>query len=235
MILCEKEPEVGGILKSEQALPFKHEMYELAGTYKLLAKKAGVSFRTNTEVTREYAEKESPDALIIAVGSAPLIPPIPGLDGENVIVVNNYYLEKEKVSDDVVVFGGGLAGCECAIHLGMEGKKVHLVEMRDALAPDANVRHRPLLLKEIEKYVTVHTGYKGLKVTGEGILCENPDGETVLVPGKTVICALGQRSRTDVVEALLDTAPYVRVIGDAAKVSTITNAVYWGYHAALDI
>jgi hypothetical protein len=37
------------------------------------------------------------------------------------------------------------------------------------------------------------------------------------------------------VEALRDTAPFVRVIGYAAKVSTITNAVYWGYHAALDI
>lgn len=235
VILCERESEVGGILKSEQALPFKHEMYELAGTYKLLAEKAGVSIRLNTEVTKEYAEKENPDALIIAVGSKPLIPPIPGLDGKNVVVVNNYYLEKEKVSDEVVVFGGGLAGCECAIHLGMEGKKVHLVEMRDALAPDANVRHRPLLLKEIEKYVTAHTGYKGLKVTDEGILCENSEGEKVLVPGKTVICALGQRSRTDMAEQLLDAAPYVRIIGDASKVSTITNAVYWGYHAALDI
>ena len=56
-----------------------------------------------------------------------------------------------------------------------------------------------------------------------------------VVPGTTVICALGQRSRTDVVEALRDSAPFVRVIGDAARVSTITNAVYWGYHAALDI
>ena len=135
----------------------------------------------------------------------------------------------------MVVVGGGLAGCECAIHLGMEGKKVHLVEMRDELAPDANVRHRPLLLKEIEKYAVVHTGYKGIRVTDEGILCEDKDGKEVLVPGSTVICALGQRSRTDVVEELLDAAPFVRVIGDAAKVSTITNAVYWGYHAALDI
>ena len=185
VILCEKEDEVGGILKSEQALPFKHEMYELSGTYKL--------------------------------------------------VVNNYYKEKDKVTDDVVVFGGGLAGCECAIHLGMEGKRVHLVEMRDQLAPDANVRHRPLLLKEIDKYVTVHTGYKGLEVTAEGIWCEDSNGEKVLVPGTSVICALGQRSRTDVVEALMDTAPYVRVIGDASRVSTITNAVYWGHHAALDI
>ena len=235
VILCEKENEVGGILKSEQALPFKHEMYELSGTYKLLAEKAGVEIRLNTEVTPEYVEKENPYALIIAAGSAPLVPPIPGLRGENVVVVNNYYKEKDKVTDDVVVFGGGLAGCECAIHLGMEGKRVHLVEMRDLLAPDANVRHRPLLLKEIEKYVTVHTGYRGLEVTAEGIWCEDPEGEKVLVPGTSVICALGQRSRTDVVEALMDTAPYVRVIGDASRVSTITNAVYWGHHAALDI
>ena len=235
VILCEKEAEIGGILKSEQALPFKYEMYQLAGTYAKLAKDAGVEFRLNTEVTKEYAEKEAPDALIIAVGSSPLIPPIPGLDGSNVTVVNNYYLEKEKVSDDVVVMGGGLAGCECAIHLGMEGKHVELVEMRDVLAPDANVRHRPLLLKEIDRYVTVHTGYRALRVTEEGVVCADRENNEILVRGKSVICALGQRSRTDTVAELQDCAPFVRVIGDASRVSTITNAVYWGYHAALDI
>lgn len=182
-----------------------------------------------------YSIKSGADALIVAVGSRPFVPPIPGLDGDHVVVVNDYYLQEDRVSDDVVAFGGGLAGCECAIHLGMKGKKVHLVEMRNELAPDANVRHRPLLLKEIEKYVTVHTGYKGLEVTGEGILCEDRDGRKVLVPGSTVICALGQRSRTDVAAALLDAAPFVRVIGDVSRVSTITNAVYQGYHAALDI
>ena len=235
VILCEKTDSLGGILKSEQALPFKKEMYDLAQTYTLMAKKAGVEFRLNTEVTREYAEKEGAEALIIAVGSRPFIPPIKGLEGDNVVIVNNYYREKDKVGDDVVVFGGGLAGCECAIHLGMEGKRVHLVEMRDELAPDANVRHRPLLLKEIEKYVTVHTGYKGLEVTAEGILCQDKEGNQVLVPGKTVICALGQRARTDVADQLRDAAPYTAVIGDASRVSTITNAVYWGYYAALDI
>ncbi len=235
VILCEKEKELGGILKSEQAIPFKYEMYQLTGTYEKLARDAGVEIRLNTEVTKEYVEKEQADALIIAVGSTPLVPPIPGLDGENVVVVNNYYKEKEKVSDRVVVMGGGLAGCECAVHLGQDGKHVELIEMRDALAPDANVRHRPLLLKEIDKYVTVHTGYKAVKVTDNGVVCQNEAGEEVLVEGSSVICALGQRSRTDVVEALQNAAPFVRVIGDAAKVSTITNAVYWGYHAALDI
>ena len=235
VILCEKEAEVGGILKSEQALPFKHEMYELAGPYALLAKKSGVEFRMSTEVTADYVEKEAPDALIIAVGSEPLVAPIPGLEGDNVVIVNDYYLKKDQVGEQVVVFGGGLAGCECAIHLGMEGKKVRLVEMRDELAPDANVRHRPLLLKEIDKYVEVHTGYRGLEVCKEGVWCEDKEGKRVLIPGETVICALGQRSRSRTVESLRDGAPYVAVIGDAARVSTITNAVYWGYHAALDI
>lgn len=228
VILCEKEDKLGGILKSEQALPFKHEMYELAGTYELLARQAGVEIRTNTEVTKEYAKKENADALIIAVGSRPLVPPIPGLDGENVIIVNNYYLEKDKVTDDVVVFGGGLAGCECAIHLGMEGKRVHLVEMRDELASDANVRHRPLLLKEIEKYVTVHTGCRGLEVTKEGILCENKEAQKLLVPGSTVICALGQRSRTDVVEEL----NVLEVCREAAEEKADDIPYYFmGHHA----
>lgn len=126
VILCEKEQKLGGILKSEQAIPFKQEMYQLSQTYALFAQNSGVEIRTSTEVTPEYVEKENPDALIIAVGSEPLVPPIKGLDGDNVVIVNDYYLEKEKVTDQVVVLGGGLAGCECAIHLGMEGKQVHL-------------------------------------------------------------------------------------------------------------
>ena len=235
VILCEKEAQLGGILKSEQAIPFKQEMYQLSQTYALFARNSGVEIRTSTEVTPEYVEKENPDALIIAVGSEPLVPPIKGLNGDNVVIVNDYYLEKEKVTDQVVVLGGGLAGCECAIHLGMEGKHVHLVEMRQELAPDANIRHRPLLLKEVDKYVTVHTGCKGLAVPDEGVLCETDTGEEILIPGTSVICALGQHSRTSLVNSLRDSAPYIAVIGDASKVSTITNAVYEGYHAALDI
>lgn len=235
VILCEKQAEPGGILIGERAIPFKHEMYELAGTYERFARDAGVEIRLETEVTPEYVEQEQPDALIIAVGSEPLIPPISGIHDPQVIPVTEYYREKEKVTDEVVVFGGGLAGCECAIHLGMEGKTVHLVEMRDELAVDANVRHRPLLLKEIEKYVAVHTGCKGMEIRKDGILCEKKDGTTELIPGTTIICALGQRSRDKITDTLRDAAPYVAVIGDAAKVSTITNAVYQGYHAALDI
>ena len=235
VILCEKEQETGGILKGEQGLSFKHEMYELGNTFTRFCRNAGVEIRTGVEVTKDYADAIGADALIIAVGSAPIVPPIPGLDGKQVTLVNDYYLAPEKVTDQVVVLGGGLAGCEIAIHLAKEGKQVHLVEMRKELAPDANVRHRPLMLKEIDQLVTVHTEYRGLKVTEEGVLCADKEGNEVMVPGTSVICALGQRPLTNVVNDLRDCAPYVAVIGDCSRVSNITNAVYQGYHAALDI
>ncbi|TGY97995.1 FAD-dependent oxidoreductase [Petralouisia muris] len=235
VILMEKESELGGILKSEQALPFKHEMYELSLTFAKQCREAGVEIRLNTEASKELVEQESPDAVIIAAGSSPLVPPIPGIHGENVTIVNNYYLEKENIKDNVVVLGGGLAGCEAAIHLAQEGKKVTIVEMRKELAPDANVRHRPLLLKQMENLVEIRTGFRGLEITPQGVLCEDSEKQQHLLIGNSVLCALGQRARRDVVEALQDTAPYVASIGDCAKVSTITNAVYQGYHAALDI
>lgn len=235
VILLEKTDELGGILKSEQALPFKYEMYQLGLTFARQMEKEGVEVRLNTPATPELLEQLAPDALILAVGSSPIVPPLPGIDGDNVVVVNNYYLEQEKVADTVVVLGGGLAGCECAVHLGMEGKQVHLVEMRDSLAVDCNIRHRPILMQQVDKYTTVHTGLQGLRVTEDGLVCKDGKGNEVLIPGKTVICAVGQRSNRDTVNELRGCAPFVREIGDCARVSNITNAVYQGYHAALDI
>lgn len=235
VILCDKSDKLGGILKSEQAIPFKYEMYELGVTLERQCRAEGVEIRLNTTVTLEYVENEAPDALILAVGSTPVVPPLPGIDGDNVVIVNNYYLEKDKVGDSVVVLGGGLAGCECAVHLGQEGKTVHLVEMRDTLAPDCNIRNRPILMRNVAKYSTAHTGYAGLRITEDGVICRTPEGDEVLVPGKTVICAVGQRANRADADLLHWAAPMVREIGDCVRPANITKAVYEGYHAALDI
>ena len=216
VILCEKTDALGGILKR-------------------LARAEGVDIRLNTAVTPEYAEREAPDALILAVGSTPIVPPLPGIDGDNVVVVNDYYKNKDKVKDTVVVLGGGLAGCECAVHLAREGKRVHLVEMRDVLAPDCNIRHRPILMKKVDELVTVHLGHAGVEVTAEGLLCKASDGSQVLIPGQTVICAVGQRANRADAQALHTAAPFVREVGDCIRPANITKAVYEGYHAALDI
>ena len=237
VFVLEKKDHLGGLSTFISDLPSKIRMKDFPKYLEARAARLkNLYVFLNTEATVDKVKQFKPDIVVNATGSVPLVPPIKGMDGEQVVVVNELYRNLDKISDKVVVMGGGLAGCECAISLGMEGKEVQLVEMRDALAPDANVRHRPLLLKEIEKQVkAVHTGYRAEEITPEGVWCTDANGERHLVEGTTVICALGQRARTDVVEQLRNTAPFVRVIGDARRVSTITNAVYQGYHAALDI
>lgn len=199
--LLEKTGELGGILKSEQSLPFKYEMYQLGLTLARQLELAGVEVRLSTKATPGLLNQLAPQALILAVGSSPIVPPLPGIDGDNVVVVNNYYLEKDKVADSVVVLGGGLAGCECAVHLGMEGKTVHLVEMRDSLAVDCNIRHRPILMEKVDRFTAVHLEHAGQRITPEGLVCRDKEGNEVLIPGKTVICAVGQRSNRDTVIA----------------------------------
>lgn len=233
--LLEKKDVLGGILVSEQAIPFKYEMYRLGLTLERQARLAGVEVRLNTEATPELIEDLKAEALIIAVGSRPFIPPLDGIDKDNVIIVNDYHLKKNSVADTVVVLGGGLAGCECAVHLGMEGHKVVIVEMRNQLASDCNIRHRPILMNMVDKYASVFLNHTALKVTDDGLVCRDSCGREVFVAGKSVICAAGQVAERECVEALRTSAPWVREIGDCSRVANITTAIYQGYHAALDI
>ena len=234
-ILCEKTAKVGGILNCESALPFKREMYELGVTLGRLAELAGVEIRCNTTVTREYVEAEQVDALIVAIGSEPLLPPVAGLAAPRVMTVNEYHLRQDEVRDQVVVIGGGLSGCELALHLAKQGKQVALVEMRADLAVDSNIRHRPILLAELEPLVTIHLKMRAVEVTTEGVLCIDSQGQPQLIAAASVICAAGQQARREEAAALLDAAPEVRLIGDCVQPANITTAIYHGYHAGLDL
>ena len=237
VILCEATDATGGLLIGEKAIPFKYDMYLLGETYRHLCDKQGVEVRLNTRVDRAYVEKEAPDALIVAAGSEPLIPPIPGLRESPIMFpAEDYHLRKDELGDTVIVLGGGLVGCEMAVCLAQDGKNVHIVEMRSELCPDANVRYRPLLMNEMNKYkVEIHTDCKCEKVDGNTVLCSAPDGSTIAIEGDNILCGLGLKPNTNLVEELRGSAPQFFSIGNCVKPDTITHTVYQGYHAALDI
>lgn len=233
--LCEKESELGGILRTERAIPFKYDMYRLALTYAHLLKEMDVNVICGCEVDAALVDKFKPDAVVIAVGSRPIKLPIPVSEDSYVLSIDDLYLNNAQVTGDVAVVGGGLTGCECALYLTSKGYNVSIIEMRGELAPDANIRHRPILLEQIAQAdINIHTNSKATSITAEGIYVEK-DGIEMMIPASCIISAIGQRSRSDVVDKLLDAAPFVRVIGDALRPSNITNAVYEGFHAALDI
>lgn len=235
--LCEATDRTGGLLIGEAAIPFKYDMFLLGETYRHLCDKQGVEIRLNTRVDRSYVEKEAPDALIVAAGSEPLIPPIPGLRESPIMFpAEDYHLRKDELGDTVIVLGGGLVGCEMAVCLAREGKTVHIVEMRSELCPDANVRYRPLLMAEMAKCsIAIHTDCKCEKVDGNTVHCSTPDGESIAISGDNILCGLGLKPNTTVVEELRGSAPRFFSIGNCVKPDTITHTVYQGYHAALDI
>jgi 2,4-dienoyl-CoA reductase-like NADH-dependent reductase (Old Yellow Enzyme family)/thioredoxin reductase len=235
VVLCEKGDRLGGILNCEEGISFKKDMYEYASVMERLLRREGVDIRLNMEVTKAYAEAERADVLICAVGSEPIVPPLPGIGDENVILVNDLPSRRGEIKDSVVVLGGGLAGCEAAVHLADEGKRVTVVEMRDALAPDANVRHRPILMDKLKELVNIELGLTALRVTKDGLVCVKKDGSECLVPGETIICAVGQRPLTAAAQALANAAPRMYQVGDCTRVQNMTAAIYQGHHAALDV
>ena len=232
VILCEKTDMLGGALKAERGVTFKSDLYGFIMTKALQMERAGVEVRLDTEVTRELAAKIAPDALVIAVGAEPVIPAIPGI--ERAVLIEDLPDMEDMSGRKVVVLGGGLTGCETAVHLARKGCRVTIVEMGRSLCPDANPRHRPLLIAELEKSVTSLTDTRVVEVTDASAVCESADGK-MIIPAEKVIIAAGRRSGTGVVDALRDCAPIVETIGDCVKPGNVTAATFRGHYAALGL
>ncbi len=236
VVLCEKSGRLGGTLNCVKAISFKKDLYGLNKRLEAQARKAGVEIRLNTEVTRELAEREAPDVLVLALGASPIVPSLPGIDSPKVILANNLSDEGIAVGEKVVVLGGGLVGCESAVHLAQKGKHVTVVEMMKDVAVEANVRQRPILLDLFAKLrVKVETRMKGVRITDEGLVCTDETGREKIFKADTVVCSVGQRALREAVNNLLDAASEVVQVGDCVKPQKVTEALYRGYHAGLDI
>jgi 2,4-dienoyl-CoA reductase-like NADH-dependent reductase (Old Yellow Enzyme family)/thioredoxin reductase len=234
--LYEKKNELGGALRCERRIAFKDDYYDLARSKAVELKLSGVKVVTGVALTKEIAEKEAPDVLIVAVGAEPIIPNIPGIDNAKVVVANDLSEEEVSIGQNVVILGGGLVGCEASVHLAREGKAVTVVEMLHDVAVDANVRHRPILLAEMKKHgVSVSVKTKGLRITDEGLFSQLETGEEKLFPADTVLVAVGQKPLRGIVDELLDAAPEVVQVGDCVRPQKVTEALFRGYYAGLDI
>ena len=235
VILCEKSGTLGGALKSERGIPFKADLYGFIATKTRQLEAAGVEVRLNTEVTPALAATLAPDALIVAVGAEPVIPQIPGIDGDNVVIANALYEERERLGNKIVVLGGGLVGCETAVHLAQEGRDVTVIEMLRDVCLDANGRHRPILIAELGKSVKCRTGLKGVRIDKSGLTCVDEDRNELFFKADTVVVAVGQRALRSAADSLRDCAPEVQEIGDCVRPAQVTQAVFRGHFAALDL
>jgi 2,4-dienoyl-CoA reductase-like NADH-dependent reductase (Old Yellow Enzyme family) len=122
--LAEKTDRLGGALRCEDSVPFKHKLREYLDYQERSLRRSTVDIRLNTDVTAAFAEAGGFDAVVAALGARPVKPGISGIDGENVLGAEEAYLHPEKTGQKVVILGGGLVGIELAIYLAGLGRGV---------------------------------------------------------------------------------------------------------------
>lgn len=235
VLLYEKTDALGGALKFAEAVPFKQDLYRFTQCLIRRVESSGVKVTLNQRVDRALAEKVRPDVLIIAAGAQLVIPTIPGIASDKVVSVAQAEANPDALGERVVILGGGLVGCETGIHLGMKGKQVTIVEMRDTLAADVNMFHGMALGQELNKYVTAVTGGTGRAVTDEGLVYTDREGQEHLLPADAVLCAVGMRACTDVMEKLWNVVDEQYVIGDCVKPAQVTQAISDAYYLAKNL
>lgn len=159
---------IGDTIKSRDAL--------LLQTPQAMKNKFNIDVRISSEVTKIFPEEkkiavknlktgekyeETYDNLVIATGSSPLKPPIPGIDGENIFTlwtvpdtdrIKSHLQEKQPKT--AAVIGGGFIGLEMAENLHQAGVQVSLIEMQDqVMAPldkeMANLLHENMVMNQV--------------------------------------------------------------------------------------
>ena len=150
-------------------------------------------------VIKAGEEKFLAKRLIVATGSMPVVPPIPGLR-ENleggVVMTNREVLDLTEIPEKLVVIGGGVIGLEMASYFSSVGSKVTVVEMMNKIAGPTENEISSILQKSLErKGVEFKLGAKVTGVEKDGVIYEK-DGKTEKIAADKILCSIGRRAVT---------------------------------------
>ena len=234
VVLYEKGKDLGGHLLEASVPDFKKDVVTLLDWYKNELDKLDIEVKTQTEITPELVDREDPDAVIVATGSKPVVPDIPGIHNPNVITCTDLMLGGKKAGDNAVVIGGGMVGCETAIWLAEQGKRVTLVEMLPELMAGfltVPLMNRMMLTDLLAlNRVDVLTGVSVDEITAEGIKITVNNAEKT-IKADTVVLAAGLKSDDGLYRALKGQFPNVHIVGDCREPRNIMGAIWDGFEA----
>jgi dihydrolipoyl dehydrogenase len=129
----------------------------------------------------EGGESVSFKQAVIATGSFPLKPPIPGLESPR-CVDSTGLLAQEQVPKRLVILGGGIIGCEFASIFHRFGVEVTVIEMLDTLIPQEDADASKELAKQFgRRGIALQLGKQCTQVDDDGsqLTVHFGDGETV--------------------------------------------------------
>ncbi len=237
-VLFEKNAELGGSLRDAGANSLKGDVRRYGEwSVRMTLRDPNIDLRLGTEATPERVLAEKPDALILAVGSEPIIPRIPGVEGANVCLAVEIDRGEAKPGKRVVIVGAGLTGTETGVTLAREGHEVTVLDMLTL----AEIRSRDKAVNQAQR-LALSAGVRFLEkhslrsISPDGVTAVDGEGREVFLPCDTVALSLGVRPRSAAVDALRGLCDEVWCVGDCnTRQGNITSAVREGFYAAMNI
>lgn len=155
----------------------------------------------SVQVTGEGMEELNAENILIATGSKPARPPIPGLDLPNVVTSDELLFLEDRLYQELVIIGGGVIGVEFASVYNAFGCAVTIIEAMDRILPtmDKEIsQNLSMILKK--RGVKIHTGAKveKLEESAPGIACVFTEkGKEQTISAQGVLVSIGRRPNTD--------------------------------------
>ncbi|MFV0466932.1 MAG: FAD-dependent oxidoreductase [Lachnospiraceae bacterium] len=234
VILAEKCDRIGGTLNFTDT---DTDKVDLRNFKNLLIRKVtedpNIHVLLNTTVDDDFLRKNPSTYVVIAVGSRPIVPPIDGIEhARNGLWV---YDNMDQIGTNVLIAGGGLVGCEIALHLAAENRTVTVIEKENMMAKETFGYYRNALLVEMEQR-NIHQllNTTCLSFTPEGILVET-NGSRHFLSADTVIYSMGMQPNSGEAAELKKACEgrICFVTGDCSQAGKVGDAVRAGYMAAM--
>jgi 2-enoate reductase len=229
--LWEKGKSLGGHLLEASVPEFKKDLAQLLNWFERELDTLDLEIRTGVEINADILRRENPEVTIIATGSQPIIPDVPGALAGKIVTAIDLLLGRAAVGEKVVVLGGGLIGCEIALWLAQQGKKVAVVEiLGDLLSAGIPVQHmNRLMLLDLLKFheVEVITNTTILKVLEDGRLLFN--NQRRFPPPDKIVTAVGLKPERELYQSLQGKISNLYLIGDSRNPQNVMTAVWDAY------
>ncbi|MDN6373775.1 MAG: FAD-dependent oxidoreductase [Brevibacterium aurantiacum] len=235
VVLCEREPHLGGAVLLAQEMPYRSEFGGAATNLSAEAKRAGVDIRTSTTVTQQILDEVAPEHVIVATGAKQRMPHIEIDDGAFVIGARDYLSTQPILRTGRVLvtdWKGDWIGLGIALRLAEARVPVTLATAANFAGAAIQQYTRTLLMSQALRAgvdfvndarlvgVDAETGYL------QSTLCEivhEVDGVAA-----TIVSGAPQ----SVIPDLDFGSASVHTIGDALAPRTVEEAVFEGLEAA---
>ncbi|MFW6117142.1 MAG: FAD-dependent oxidoreductase [Thermoproteota archaeon] len=243
--LYERDDRLGGRFREAAKLPYKEEFSDLIRYQQVQLQRTGVNVHLNTEVTAETVASENPDAVVIAVGASPIVPPFPGLKETRWMTAYDLLDGRTAVSTSTAfIVGAGTTGIETAEYLSRRGVQSTVVKRRPEIGGKLDPLVRSLLLRRMEllgvelrtgvEVVRFETDDRGQTTVVANVWPHREEAPELRFPAQTVIIAMGLSANQSLADALTDQED-VYTIGDCVEPREVLDAVYEGFEVGRKI